>query len=117
MGAVVLLHSVHGVRPGVLRAAERLRVAGHTVRTPDRYAGHAYFHSYEEALAYEQKIGFPDLIARTEASVADLPQQLAYVGWSAGGALAEHLALTRPGALGVVLVSAAAKLSWCGAPA
>ncbi len=117
MAEVVLFHSVLGLRPGVLRGAERLRAAGHAVHTPDRYQGQAPFDSYEDAIAFERTIGFPELIARSEASLADLSTHVVYGGWSAGGALAEHFALTRPGASGVVLISAAAELSWFNATA
>jgi hypothetical protein len=35
MAEVVLFHSVLGLRPGVIAAADRLRTGGHTVHTPD----------------------------------------------------------------------------------
>ncbi len=114
---VVLFHSVLGLRPGVLQGAERLRAAGHEVHTPDRYQGQAPFDSYEDAVAFERAIGLPELIARSERSVSDLPERAVYGGWSAGGALAEHFALTRSGAAGLVLIAAAARLSWFNAAA
>ena len=42
MAEVVLFHSVLGLRPGVIAAAERLRAAGHTVHTPDLYDGEVF---------------------------------------------------------------------------
>ncbi|MBV8915600.1 MAG: alpha/beta fold hydrolase, partial [Acetobacteraceae bacterium] len=98
-------------------AAERLRAAGHTVHVPDRYEGHAAFDTYEDAMAFAHAIGYPEMLRRAEAAVAGLPSDLVFVGWSAGGAVAEHLALNRRATRGVVLISAAAKLSWFGASA
>jgi dihydrofolate reductase len=42
MAEVVLFHSVLGLRPGVIAAADRLRAAGHTVYTPDFYDGEMF---------------------------------------------------------------------------
>jgi dienelactone hydrolase len=42
MAEVVLFHSVLGLRLGVIAAADRLRVAGHTVHTPDLYDGEVF---------------------------------------------------------------------------
>ena len=117
MAEVVLFHSVLGIRPGVQRAAERLTAAGHVVHVPDRYEGHAPFDSYDDAIAFENRIGFAELVRRTERELADLQDELVYCGWSAGGGLAEHCALNRPGARGLVLISSAAKLSWFDAAA
>jgi dienelactone hydrolase len=112
MAEVVLFHSVLGLTPGVHAAAERLRAAGHVVHTPDRYDGHAPFSAYEPAMAFADGISMGELLRRSEQSVAGLPANVVYCGWSAGGAVAEQFTLTRPGALGLVLIAAAAKLSW-----
>ena len=42
MAEVVLFHSVLGLRPGVIAAGDRLRVAGHKVHTPDLYDGEVF---------------------------------------------------------------------------
>ncbi len=42
MAEVVLFHSVLGLRPGVIAAADRLRAAGHTLHTPDYYDGEVF---------------------------------------------------------------------------
>jgi dienelactone hydrolase len=42
MAEVVVFHSVLGLRPGVLGAADRLRSAGHTVHTPDLFDGEVF---------------------------------------------------------------------------
>lgn len=41
MTDIALFHSVLGVRPGVLEAADRLRAAGHQIVVVDQYGGRA----------------------------------------------------------------------------
>lgn len=104
---IVLFHSVLGLRPGVLRWAERLRAEGHVVHTPDLYDGEV-FDDYEAGFAKLEAIGGIGVImARTHAAVAHLPEDVVYAGFSNGGGSAELLALTRPGARGAVLMHAA----------
>jgi dienelactone hydrolase len=114
MAEIALFHSVLGPRAGVTDAADRMRAAGHTVRTPDLYRGEACFDAYDPAIAYEHNIGYRELLRRAEADVAHLPQKLVYMGFSAGGLPAEWLAATRPGALACVLLHAALPLSPLG---
>ena len=110
MAEIVLFHSVLGPRAGVTDAADRLRAAGHTVYTPDLYRGEARFDAYEPAMAYQDGIGFRELLRRAATDVASLPSRLVYMGFSAGGVPAEWLAATRPGALACVLLHAALPL-------
>ncbi|MGY1742565.1 MULTISPECIES: dienelactone hydrolase family protein [unclassified Blastococcus] len=114
MATVALFHSVLGVRPGVLDAADRLRAAGHEVRVVDQYDGRV-FDGYEEAAAFAEAIGYPALMARAEAAVADLPDGLVVAGFSNGGGMAEHVA-TRRRVSGAVLLSGALPLELLGAP-
>ncbi|MGW0732124.1 dienelactone hydrolase family protein [Streptomyces sp. NPDC002851] len=117
MTEIVLFHSVLGLRPGVTDAAERLRSAGHLVHTPDLYDGKV-FDDYTTALEWVESIGgIPELISRTQAAVAELPEAVVYAGFSNGGASAELLAATRPGARGAVLLHAALPLAAFGASA
>ena len=53
MAHVVLVHSVLGIRPGILDAAERLRAAGHEVLVPDLFEGRV-FDTYDPAMAYAE---------------------------------------------------------------
>jgi len=102
---VALFHSALGLTPGAVQWADRLRDQGITVHTPDLYEGEVF----ENSLAAAEKIrtlGFDGLIARARAAVAQLPAALVYAGFSNGGALAELLAATRPGARGAVLLHA-----------
>jgi len=89
----------------VLQWADRLRDAGHTVHTPDLYDGDV-FEDAGGAIGKIQELGFDGVLARSEAAVADLPEELVYAGFSNGGACAELLAATRPGARGAILIGA-----------
>ena len=116
MSDVLLFHSVLGLRAGVLEAADRLRAAGHTVHTPDYYAGRT-FDEYPAAFEWLESIGgIPDVIARGTAAAAGLPAGLVYAGFSLGGVPAELLAATRPGAKGLILLHAAIPLDGLGVP-
>lgn len=108
---IVLFHSVLGLRPGIKKAAEKLQNQGYIVHTPNLYDDGVVFDDYEKADAYLQSIGsYPELLKRTRESVADLPDELIYAGFSNGGASAEYLALTRPKARAAILFSGALPL-------
>lgn len=106
LAEIVLFHSVLGLRTGVLDAAERLRKAGHTVHTPDLFDGEV-FDDIAQGQAKFASIGRQGLIERTRSAVESLPAQMVYGGFSMGGAPAELLAATRPGAQGCLLFHAA----------
>ena len=114
MADIVLFHSVFGLRPAVGQDADRLRAAGHTVHTPDLFAGHT-FDDYEAAFAWAEKSGIDDrLDDLTRASVESLPSDLVYAGYSFGGYCAEMLAANRPGAKGLLLFHSAVSLENLG---
>jgi dienelactone hydrolase len=106
MAEVVLFHSVLGLRPGVISAAERLRAAGHTLHTPDYFDGEV-FDDLEEGSRKEEKLGYQEIARRTKESVSGLPEGLVYAGFSLGAVHAEVLAASRAGALGAVLMHGA----------
>lgn len=106
MAEVVMFHSVLGVRPGVLGAAERLRAAGHTVHTPDLFDGEV-FDDLDDGMSKEETLGFREIARRAEEAVAGLPAGLVFAGFSMGVAYAEQLTASRPGALGSVLMHGA----------
>jgi dienelactone hydrolase len=58
MAVVVMFHSVLGLRPGVLGAADRLRAAGHTVHTPDLFDGEV-FDDIDEGMRKEGNARLP----------------------------------------------------------
>jgi dienelactone hydrolase len=102
---IVLFHSALGLRPAVVDWAGRLREVGHIVHVPDLYDGEVF----DDGLAAAEKIqrlGFDEVLNRSRRAVADLPSELVYAGFSNGGACAELLAATRPGARGAILMHA-----------
>lgn len=102
---VVVYHSAYGLRPAIIEFAERLRAAGHVVHTPDMYGGEV-FSDRNDAIRKIQELGFDALLERAFAAVEGLPHDLVYAGFSNGGACAELLAATRPGARGAILIHA-----------
>jgi len=102
MAEVLLFHHVQGLTEGVLAFADRLRAGGHTVYTPDVYGGELAG-SIEDGLAIVGRIGDAELDRRVDEAVAGLPDGLVYAGFSLGGANAQRLAQTRPGARGALL--------------
>lgn len=103
---VVAFHSVLGLRPAVRDFADRLREAGHVVHTPDAFDGET-FDDLEEGVRRRDALGVPELIARAQSAVADLPAGLVFAGFSMGTGAAEFLAATRPGAHGLILMHGA----------
>ncbi|MGY2003899.1 dienelactone hydrolase family protein [Blastococcus sp. SYSU DS1024] len=113
MTDIALFHSVLGVRPGVLDAADRLRSAGHDVLVVDQYDGLG-FDDYGTAGAHVEKIGYPALMARAVAAVQDLPDGFLAAGFSNGAGMAELVA-TRRRCAGLLLFSGALPLQVLGA--
>ncbi len=113
MTTVALFHSVLGVRPGVLDAAERLRQDGHQVLVPDLFEGRT-FEDYEPAMAYaEGEVGHPTLIRRAVDAVAGLPDGFVPIGFSLGCVMAAYLATERA-VSGVVMIAGAIPVSAFG---
>jgi len=104
MTTIALFHSVLGVRPGVLAAAEAFRDAGHQVAVVDQYEGRV-FSDYDEASAFAQSIGYLALMASALAAVAEDPGPMVTAGFSNGGGMAEYVAAARGGPAGGVLGS------------
>src|SRR5438477_7399568 len=105
MEEVVVYHSAYGLRPAVIDFADKLRRAGHTVHTPDLYDGEV-FSDRNDAIRKIQELGFDKLLERAVTAVEKLPHHLVFAGFSNGGACAELLAATRPGAKGAILIHA-----------
>jgi dienelactone hydrolase len=113
MSQVALFHSVLGVRPGMIEAAERLRTAGHEVEVVDQYEGRV-FDDYNVASAWVEDIGFPALMEKALAAVESLPDGFIVAGFSNGAGMAEYVATQRHVA-GVVMVSGALPMEMLGA--
>jgi dienelactone hydrolase len=109
---IALFHSVLGVRPGVLDAAERLRAEGHDVVVVDQYDGRV-FDDHDEASAFSEGIGFPALMQRAVAGVEHVPDGFIAAGFSNGGGMAEFVACTRK-VSGVLMLSGALPVALLG---
>jgi len=114
---VLLYHHAQGLTPGVVRFADDLRAAGHTVHTPDLFDGRT-FDSIEDGMAYIQSQGFDELRAKGVKLAESYPTGLVYAGMSFGAAIAQQLAQTRPGAKGALLFYSAIPISgdWAFGP-
>ena len=102
MAEVVLFHHLQGLTDGVRAFAGELRAGGHTVHTPDLFDGQRPA-TIEDGVALVESMGDEVLTERVDRAVADLPEGLVYAGFSFGGAMAQRLAQTRPGARGALL--------------
>jgi len=113
MAEVVLFHHAQGLTPGVVAFADRLRVAGHQVHTPDLFQGRT-FGTLDEGMAHAEEMGFDEVMARGARAVEELPAELVYAGFSLGVVAAQRLAQTRPGARGALLCHACVPASYFG---
>lgn len=113
MADIALFHSLLGVRPGVLDAADRLRARGHQVHVVDQYDGRV-FDDYGTAGAFvDEHGGYPPLMQRALDGVTELPDGFLCVGFSNGGGMSEYVA-SRRAVGGVVLCSGALPLHELG---
>lgn len=103
MAEIVLFHHVMGPTEGMAELADALGSAGHRVHTPDLFDGERFV-SIDHGIAHLESIGFPSLLERAQASVADLTSSLVYTGVSMGVIAAQCLAQTRSGAAGAVFM-------------
>jgi dienelactone hydrolase len=102
MAEVILFHHALGVTDGVRAFADQLRDAAHQVTVGDLFGG-TTFGTIEEGVAYEEQLGWDEMIARSEAAIAALPPHVVIGGFSLGAVYAQRLVQTRDGALGALL--------------
>lgn len=107
MTEIIMFHHAQGLTDGLAAIADELRGAGHTVHTPDVYDGKT-FSTLDEGIAYAKDAGFQTLLDRAVADAQILPAAVVYLGFSLGAMPAVKLAMTRPGAKGVVLLHSVA---------
>ena len=102
MADVILFHHALGVTDGVMAFADQLRYGGHQVTVADLFGG-TTFDTIDEGVAYEEQLGWDEMIARSEAAIAPLPPEVVIGGFSLGTVYGQRLAQTREGALGALL--------------
>ena len=110
MAEVLLYHHAQGQTMGFLAFADELRRGGHIVHTPDFYDGRVY-DNLDDGVAYADRIGHGEIIARGVRAADGLPDELVYAGFSLGVLPAQRLAQTRPGARGALLFHACVAVS------
>jgi len=103
MATIVLFHHVQGLTPGVQAMAAELRAAGHTVHTPDLYAGKLP-KDFEAGMRMANKLSEDKIQERVDKLFSKLPVDLVYIGTSWGAALAQQCAQQRPGTVAAVLL-------------
>ena len=103
MAAILLLHSVRGLRDVERAAAERLRSAGHQVATPDLFDGETAA-TLDEGLAIEARLWPEPLLGRAAAAADALPPEAVLAGLSMGAFVATHLWERRPATAGLLLL-------------
>jgi dienelactone hydrolase len=102
MAEVILFHHALGVTDGVMAFADQLREGGHEVTEADLFGG-TTFVTIEEGVAYEEELGWDEMITRSEAAIAPLPPEVVIGGFSLGAVYAQRLVQMRAGALGALL--------------
>jgi dienelactone hydrolase len=112
MAIVAIFHSALGVRPGLVEFANKLKTIGREVHIVDQYDGQV-FDDYDEAGAYVDVVGFPELMTRAIRGVADRPDGFVAIGFSNGAGMAEFVAANRP-VSGVVMAGGALPLETIG---
>jgi dienelactone hydrolase len=101
--SIALFHSVYGLRPAVLAAAVRLRAAGHTVVTPDLYAGRVAA-SIEEGFELAEQTGWETIVGRAREAMSALPSDAVLAGLSMGAGVVGSLLPERPDSAGLLLL-------------
>lgn len=110
MAELVLFHHAHGLTPGVVAFADRIRMAGHVVHTPDLFDGQV-FETVDEGVGFARTIGFETLIERGAAAAEPFGPSVFHAGMSLGVLPAQMLAQTRTGARGAILLHAVVPVS------
>jgi dienelactone hydrolase len=103
MAHIALFHSVLGLRPVEVEAADRLRAAGHDVVTPDLYAGQTAS-TLDGGFAIKDRVGWDTITQRAFDAVRDLPADAVLVGVSMGAGVVGAVLPQRPETARVLLV-------------
>ncbi|MEU1215386.1 dienelactone hydrolase family protein [Streptomyces sp. NPDC005791] len=109
MVSVALFHSVLGLRPVELLAAERLRRAGHEVVTPDLF-GRETAATVGGGFRLVERIGWETVVHRARQSLSGMPDGTVLTGLSMGAGVVAELWPERPETGGVLLLHATVAL-------
>ncbi|WP_103503006.1 dienelactone hydrolase family protein [Streptomyces sp. SM14] len=109
MAHIALFHSVLGLRPAELLAAERLRGAGHEVVAPDLFDGGTAT-TVDEGLQLLDRVGWATAVGRARQALEAMPDQTVLAGVSMGTGIVTDLWAERPDTGGVLLLHGAAEL-------
>ncbi|MCG7209396.1 dienelactone hydrolase family protein [Streptomyces arenae] len=106
---IALFHSVLGLRPAELLAAERLRRAGHEVVTPDLFGG-ATAATLNQGSRLVERVGWAAVVNRARQALVGMPDETVLAGVSMGAGVVSELWPERTAAAGVLLLHATADL-------
>ncbi|MEU0052166.1 dienelactone hydrolase family protein [Streptomyces sp. NPDC006309] len=106
---VALFHSVLGLRPADLLAAERLRRAGHEVVTPDLLGGETAA-TLDQGFRLLGRVGWAAVARRARQTLGGMPDETVLAGVSMGAGVVGEVWPERPAAAGVLLLHATADL-------
>lgn len=110
MATVMLFHSVLGLRQVETEASSRMRIAGHTVFTPDLYCGMTT-DSTDEGFEIKQSVGWETICARARAALDSVPATTVLAGHSMGAGVVGEIWPERPKCRGVVLLHGLANIA------
>ncbi len=105
MAEVVLFHHILGLTNGVRSLANELQRGGHDVLTPDLFGG-VVTSTIDEGFAHMKSINPEELERRTAQVLDGVAPTAVLMGISFGAGTAQELVMSRPGALGAVLLEA-----------
>ncbi|MFE6038245.1 dienelactone hydrolase family protein [Streptomyces sp. NPDC056452] len=106
---IALFHSVLGLRPAELLAAERLRGSGHEVVTPDLFGGEIAS-TLDEGFRLVDRIGWATVLTRARQALKGMPEEAVLAGVSMGTGVVSDLLPERPATGAVLLLHAVVDL-------
>lgn len=109
MASVILFHSVLGLRPVELAAADRMRAAGHSVSVPDLFGG-VTADTIERGMQLMEETGWDRICERATAALVNMPTTTVLAGVSMGCGVVASVLPERPGTRGLVLLHAPAEV-------
>lgn len=86
-----MFHHAHGLTAGLSSLADRLRAGGHTVHTPDCYAGRTFV-NVDDGIEYANRIGHDALLDMALRAARTHKHADVVVGFSMGTLQAQYLA-------------------------